>query len=113
VLAGWKVSDQPAAWLTGPGAQTAYAAVTVALLVLLVRRIVREGWVLPGAGSRPEREAGVYAVVARDARPATTVPASSPARRPSGSRSGSKMVSCMPVASSAAVRARSRPASSP
>jgi hypothetical protein len=50
VLAGWKVSDQPAAWLTGPGAQTAYAAVTAALLVLLVRRIVREGWVLPGPG---------------------------------------------------------------
>jgi hypothetical protein len=50
VLAGWRVSDQPAAWLTGPGAQTAYAAVTAALLVLLVRRIAREGWVLPGPG---------------------------------------------------------------
>jgi hypothetical protein len=50
VLAVWKVSHQPAAWLTGPGAQTAYAAVTAALLVLLVRRIAREGWVLPGPG---------------------------------------------------------------
>jgi hypothetical protein len=50
VLAGWRVSDQPVAWLTGPGAQTAYAAVTAALLVLLVRRIAREGWVLPGPG---------------------------------------------------------------
>jgi hypothetical protein len=44
------VSDQPAAWLTGPGAQTAYAAVTAALLVLLVSRIARGGWVLPGPG---------------------------------------------------------------
>jgi hypothetical protein len=51
VLAAWRVSDQPAAWLTGPGAQTAYAALTVALLVLLVRRIAREGWVLPGHGT--------------------------------------------------------------
>jgi hypothetical protein len=50
VLAAWRVSDRPAAWLTGPGAQTAYAALTVALLALLVRRIAREGWVLPGAG---------------------------------------------------------------
>jgi hypothetical protein len=50
VLAAWKLSHQPAAWLTGPGAQTAYAAVTAALLVLLVRRIAREGWVLPGPG---------------------------------------------------------------
>jgi hypothetical protein len=50
VLAGWRVSDQPAAWLTGPGAQTAYAAVTAALLVLLVSRIARGGWVLPGPG---------------------------------------------------------------
>jgi ABC-type Na+ transport system ATPase subunit NatA len=50
VLAGWRVSDQPAAWLTGLGAQTAYAVVTAVLLVLLVRRIAREGWVLPGPG---------------------------------------------------------------
>jgi hypothetical protein len=46
VLAGWKVSQQPVAWLTGPGAQVAYAAVTVVLLVLLVRRMAREGWAL-------------------------------------------------------------------
>jgi hypothetical protein len=50
VLAAWKVSDRPAGWLTGPGAQAAYAALTAALLVLLVRRIAREGWVLPGPG---------------------------------------------------------------
>jgi hypothetical protein len=53
VLAGWKLSHQPAAWLTGPGAQATYAAVTTALLVLLVRRIAREGWVLPGPGEPP------------------------------------------------------------
>ena len=46
VLAGWKASQQPVTWLTGPGAQAAYAAVTVVLLVLLVRRMAREGWVL-------------------------------------------------------------------
>ena len=34
VLAGWKLSQQPVTWLTGPGAQAAYAAVTVVLLVL-------------------------------------------------------------------------------
>jgi hypothetical protein len=33
-------------WLTGPGAQAAYAAVAVVLLVLLVRRTAREGWAL-------------------------------------------------------------------
>jgi hypothetical protein len=46
VLAAWKASQQPVAWLTGPGAQAAYAAVAVALLVLLVRRMAREGWAL-------------------------------------------------------------------
>ena len=46
VLAGWKLSQQPVTWLTGPGAQAAYAAVTVVLLVLLVRRMAREGWTL-------------------------------------------------------------------
>ena len=48
VLAGWKVSQQPVTWLTGPGAQAAYAAVAVALLVLLIRRMAREGWALSG-----------------------------------------------------------------
>jgi hypothetical protein len=48
VLAGWKLSQQPVTWLTGPGAQVAYAAVTVALLVLLARRMAREGWALSG-----------------------------------------------------------------
>jgi hypothetical protein len=47
VLAGWKASQQPVAWLTSPGAQAAYAAVTVILLVLLVRRMARAGWALP------------------------------------------------------------------
>jgi hypothetical protein len=46
VLAGWRVTQQPVTWLTGPGAQAAYAAVTVVLLVLLVRRMAREGWAL-------------------------------------------------------------------
>jgi hypothetical protein len=46
VLAAWRVSQQPVTWLTGPGAQAAYAAVTVVLLVLLVRRMAREGWTL-------------------------------------------------------------------
>ena len=46
VLAAWKVSQQPVTWLTGPGAQAAYAAVAVALLALLVRRMAREGWTL-------------------------------------------------------------------
>ena len=46
VLAGWRISQQPVTWLTGPGAQAAYAAVTVTLLVLLVRRMAREGWTL-------------------------------------------------------------------
>jgi hypothetical protein len=46
VLAGWRASQQPVTWLTGPGAQAAYAAVTLMLLVLLVRRMAREGWAL-------------------------------------------------------------------
>ena len=46
VLAGWKVSEQPVSWLTGPGAQAAYAAVAAVLLALLVRRMAREGWTL-------------------------------------------------------------------
>jgi hypothetical protein len=48
VLAGWKLSQQPVAWLTGPTAQAAYAAVTVILLALLIRRMTREGWALSG-----------------------------------------------------------------
>jgi hypothetical protein len=48
VLAGWKASQQPVTWLTGPGAQLAYAAVALALLALLARSMAREGWVLPG-----------------------------------------------------------------
>jgi hypothetical protein len=47
VLAGWWASDQPAAWLTGPSAQIAYAIVAVALLALLVRSAARQGWALP------------------------------------------------------------------
>jgi hypothetical protein len=46
VLAGWKVSQQPVTWLTGPSAQAAYAVVAAVLLVLLVRRMAREGWTL-------------------------------------------------------------------
>jgi hypothetical protein len=46
VLAGWKVSQQPVTWLTGPGAQAAYAIVAAALLALLIRRMAREGWAL-------------------------------------------------------------------
>jgi hypothetical protein len=46
VLAGWKASQQPVSWLTSPNAQLAYAAVAVVLLVLLVRRMAREGWAL-------------------------------------------------------------------
>jgi hypothetical protein len=47
VLGAWKASQQPVTWLTGPTAQAAYATATIALLVLLVRRMVREGWALP------------------------------------------------------------------
>ena len=47
VLAGWRLSQQPVTWLTGPSAQAAYAAVAMVLLALLVRRIAREGWALP------------------------------------------------------------------
>jgi hypothetical protein len=46
VLAGWKLSQEPVTWLTGPGAQLAYAVVAVALLALLIRRMAREGWAL-------------------------------------------------------------------
>ena len=46
VLAGWRVSQQSVTWLTGPGAQAAYAVVAAVLLVLLVRRMAREGWTL-------------------------------------------------------------------
>jgi hypothetical protein len=46
VLAGWKASQQPVAWLTGPSAQAAYAVAAAVLLVLLVRRMGREGWAL-------------------------------------------------------------------
>jgi hypothetical protein len=46
VLAGWKLSQQPVTWLTGPGAQAAYAAVAATLLVLLIRRMAREGWTM-------------------------------------------------------------------
>jgi hypothetical protein len=46
VLAGWKVSQQPVTWLTGPSAQAAYAVVAAVLLVLLVRRMAHEGWTL-------------------------------------------------------------------
>jgi hypothetical protein len=46
VLIAWRASHEPVTWLTGPGAQAAYAAVTVVLLVLLVRRMAREGWTL-------------------------------------------------------------------
>jgi hypothetical protein len=47
VLLTWRVSHEPVTWLTGPTAQAAYAAVTVTLLVLLIRRMAREGWALP------------------------------------------------------------------
>jgi hypothetical protein len=47
VLAGWRISHQPVTWLTGPGAQAAYAAVALALLALLLRRMARAGWALP------------------------------------------------------------------
>jgi hypothetical protein len=48
VLAGWAVSSRPVAWLTGPGAQAAYAIVALVLLALLVRLVARRGWALPG-----------------------------------------------------------------
>jgi hypothetical protein len=48
VLAAWKLSQQPLTWLTGPTAQTAYAAVTAALLALLIRRMTHQGWTLSG-----------------------------------------------------------------
>jgi hypothetical protein len=46
VLLTWRVSHQPVTWLTGPSAQAAYAVVAAVLLVLLVRRMAREGWTL-------------------------------------------------------------------
>jgi hypothetical protein len=46
VLAGWKLSQQPVTWLTGPGAQLAYAIVAAAVLALLIRRMAREGWTM-------------------------------------------------------------------
>jgi hypothetical protein len=46
VLAAWRLSHQPVAWLTGPGAQAAYAAAALTLLVLLITRMAREGWTL-------------------------------------------------------------------
>ena len=46
VLLTWRVSHQPVTWLTGPGAQAAYAVVAAVLLALLVRRMAREGWTL-------------------------------------------------------------------
>jgi hypothetical protein len=46
VLLAWRASQQPVTWLTGPGAQAAYAVVAAVLLVLLVRRMAREGWTL-------------------------------------------------------------------
>jgi ABC-type polar amino acid transport system ATPase subunit len=48
VLVGWRVSQQPVTWLTGPGAQAAYAILAVALLALLIRRMAQEGWALSG-----------------------------------------------------------------
>jgi hypothetical protein len=48
VLVGWKVSQQPVTWLTDPGAQAAYAILSVALLALVIRRMAQEGWALSG-----------------------------------------------------------------
>ena len=48
VLIGWWASNQPVAWLTGRGAQAAYAIVAVVLLALLVRSAARQSWALPG-----------------------------------------------------------------
>ena len=42
------MSSRPVAWLTGPGAQAAYAIVALVLLALLVRSVARRGWALPG-----------------------------------------------------------------
>jgi hypothetical protein len=46
VLTGWKASQQPVTWLTGRGAQLAYGVVAAVLLVLVIRRMAREGWAL-------------------------------------------------------------------
>jgi len=51
VLVAWKASHQPVGWLTGPGAQAAYAVVAAALLVLLIRRMIGEGWALGASGT--------------------------------------------------------------
>jgi hypothetical protein len=48
VPVGWRVSQQPVTWLTGPGAQAAYAILSVALLALVIRRMAQEGWALSG-----------------------------------------------------------------
>jgi hypothetical protein len=48
VLIAWRASSQPVAWLTGPGAQAAYAVVAAVLLALLVRSAARQSWALPG-----------------------------------------------------------------
>jgi hypothetical protein len=48
VLAGWQLSDLPVAWLTGPAAQAAYAAVAAALLAVLLRSMAGGRW-LPAA----------------------------------------------------------------
>jgi hypothetical protein len=37
-------------WLTDPRTQAAYAAVAATLLVLLIKRMAREGWSLAGPG---------------------------------------------------------------
>jgi hypothetical protein len=50
VLAGWQASQQPVTWLTDPSTQAAYAAVAATLLVLLIKRMAREGWSLAGPG---------------------------------------------------------------
>jgi hypothetical protein len=50
VLAGWQASHQPVTWLTDPSTQAAYAAVAATLLVLLIKRMAREGWRLNGPG---------------------------------------------------------------
>jgi hypothetical protein len=50
VLAGWQASHQPVTWLTSPNAQAAYAAVAATLLVVLIKRMAREGWRLNSPG---------------------------------------------------------------
>jgi hypothetical protein len=50
VLGAWAASDQPAARLTAPSAQAAYATVAAVLLALLVRSTAGRGWPPPGVG---------------------------------------------------------------